>query len=217
MIIRRNSSNPDACSNCGEKIGRLETPHLWNQHIVCARCRRKLEESTGALGRDHFEEIVDEVASGASSMVRRTVATPADHFIPYATPVRHTPIIGQQKGSKAAAALACVGGAGCTVAAFASGLSGSAAGAAVFGILAVFLIFFGLASLAGVTTTPSSQIICPNAACGYVGPPRKIPRGSALAGCLLMFFFFLPGLLYMMIFSGHHIVCPRCGLQIRDE
>jgi len=42
MIVRRNADDPEACANCGEKIGKLETPHLWNDHIVCAGCALKL-------------------------------------------------------------------------------------------------------------------------------------------------------------------------------
>ena len=33
----------EACANCGRKIGRLETPHVWKGSIVCAQCRKVLE------------------------------------------------------------------------------------------------------------------------------------------------------------------------------
>ena len=30
------------CENCGRVIGRLETPHLWRKHVVCATCHANL-------------------------------------------------------------------------------------------------------------------------------------------------------------------------------
>ena len=30
------------CENCGQTIGKLETPNVWNDHIVCAACYKKL-------------------------------------------------------------------------------------------------------------------------------------------------------------------------------
>jgi hypothetical protein len=32
----------ERCENCGGKIGKLQTPHVWDNHIVCAECHRKL-------------------------------------------------------------------------------------------------------------------------------------------------------------------------------
>ena len=32
----------DTCENCGREIGRLETPHIWNNAVVCAPCRERL-------------------------------------------------------------------------------------------------------------------------------------------------------------------------------
>lgn len=36
------SPQPIYCTNCGTMIGRLETPHLWGEHIVCAACYQRL-------------------------------------------------------------------------------------------------------------------------------------------------------------------------------
>ncbi len=33
----------EKCSNCERLIGKLETPHLWRQEVVCAECRARLE------------------------------------------------------------------------------------------------------------------------------------------------------------------------------
>jgi hypothetical protein len=30
------------CENCGRTIGRLETPHVWHQRVVCAPCYARL-------------------------------------------------------------------------------------------------------------------------------------------------------------------------------
>ncbi len=32
----------ETCDNCGRPIGKLETPHLWNDHVVCAACAETL-------------------------------------------------------------------------------------------------------------------------------------------------------------------------------
>jgi hypothetical protein len=61
------------------------------------------------------------------------------------------------------------------------------------------------------------DIICPNPNCRYEGPPRKVARGSALVGILLLFLFILPGILYLVFMQGYRYYCPKCGLQIRNE
>jgi len=38
----------ETCANCGRAIGRLETPHAWKDAIVCATCRKVLEQSESA-------------------------------------------------------------------------------------------------------------------------------------------------------------------------
>ena len=32
----------EACENCGQPIGSLETPHVWNERVVCAACHQRL-------------------------------------------------------------------------------------------------------------------------------------------------------------------------------
>ena len=32
----------EACENCGAVIGRLETAHVWGQHVVCTACHNRL-------------------------------------------------------------------------------------------------------------------------------------------------------------------------------
>jgi predicted RNA-binding Zn-ribbon protein involved in translation (DUF1610 family) len=67
------------------------------------------------------------------------------------------------------------------------------------------------------TATTEGIIICPNPSCGYQGPPKRVARGSALVGCVLLLFFIVPGILYFMFKSGYRYICPRCGLQIRSD
>jgi hypothetical protein len=61
------------------------------------------------------------------------------------------------------------------------------------------------------------DIVCPNPRCGYVGAPRKEKWANTGCGCLLMFFFLLPGILYFLFKSGYRYVCPVCGLMIRSD
>jgi hypothetical protein len=63
----------------------------------------------------------------------------------------------------------------------------------------------------------SGDTICPNPNCHYEGPPRKVARGSVLVGIVLLFFFLLPGILYLIFMQGYRYYCPKCGLQIRSE
>lgn len=32
----------ETCDNCGYTIGKLETPHVWQGHVVCADCSKRL-------------------------------------------------------------------------------------------------------------------------------------------------------------------------------
>jgi len=32
----------DTCANCGQSVGRLETPKIWKGHTVCTACYKKL-------------------------------------------------------------------------------------------------------------------------------------------------------------------------------
>jgi hypothetical protein len=48
-IVRREASLPETCSNCGDRIGNLEIPHLWREQVVCAPCYGKLAKTTDVL------------------------------------------------------------------------------------------------------------------------------------------------------------------------
>jgi hypothetical protein len=37
-----------SCENCDRPIGRLETPHVWLDHVVCGRCHSDLSVQPGA-------------------------------------------------------------------------------------------------------------------------------------------------------------------------
>jgi hypothetical protein len=41
LLVRDNGQN-DACANCGRVIGKLETPHVWRDNVVCAPCHKVL-------------------------------------------------------------------------------------------------------------------------------------------------------------------------------
>ena len=38
----------ETCANCGDVVGQLETPMVWHDHVVCARCHAKLAASNRA-------------------------------------------------------------------------------------------------------------------------------------------------------------------------
>jgi hypothetical protein len=42
--VERSTDSP-ICENCGQPIGKLESPRAWNEHIVCPQCRQRLAEA----------------------------------------------------------------------------------------------------------------------------------------------------------------------------
>ena len=55
----------ETCANCGRTIGNLETPHLWNQQVVCGECINRLSSPAPA------------VPPPASSLVPRPASRPS--------------------------------------------------------------------------------------------------------------------------------------------
>jgi hypothetical protein len=55
---------------------------------------------------------------------------------------------------------------------------------------------------------------CP--VCGYRGRPEKRAKGSAIVAFALLLFGVLPGLIYMMFFSGYVWACAQCGAKKAD-
>lgn len=55
---------------------------------------------------------------------------------------------------------------------------------------------------------------CP--VCGHRGPPVKKAKGSIVVAFVLLMFGILPGLIYLMFFSGYVWVCGRCGAKKAD-
>ena len=46
-------ANAEICTNCSERIGRLESAHLWEQNGVCFRCYEKLSSISKATKALH--------------------------------------------------------------------------------------------------------------------------------------------------------------------
>ena len=44
-----NSTLCETCANCGRVIGKLETPHVWNQQVVCGECINRLSPPVAAI------------------------------------------------------------------------------------------------------------------------------------------------------------------------
>ncbi len=40
----------EICENCGMKIGKLEMPHVCNNHVVCQECYKRLKKSISPHG-----------------------------------------------------------------------------------------------------------------------------------------------------------------------
>lgn len=38
----------DTCANCGGQIGKIETPFVFDDHVVCAACWKKLRDAQAA-------------------------------------------------------------------------------------------------------------------------------------------------------------------------
>lgn len=64
---RAKELNPDACANCGRPIGKLETPHIYNDNIVCAECAARL----GVQSLKHIPRAEDEVAIAPDVQILR--------------------------------------------------------------------------------------------------------------------------------------------------
>lgn len=41
-MIVKTARTGDTCENCGRAIGKLETPQIDQEHVVCMECKRKL-------------------------------------------------------------------------------------------------------------------------------------------------------------------------------
>ena len=56
-----------------------------------------------------------------------------------------------------------------------------------------------------------AQIVCTR--CYYSGPATEVSRGNAIVGCLLLFFFIVPGIIYFAWAATEpvRVPCPRCG------
>ena len=46
----------EPCANCGESIGELEVPHLFEQHVVCKACYKKLSNDAAQIPDSEFRE-----------------------------------------------------------------------------------------------------------------------------------------------------------------
>ncbi|HZL36961.1 MAG TPA: DUF4339 domain-containing protein [Tepidisphaeraceae bacterium] len=59
-------------------------------------------------------------------------------------------------------------------------------------------------------------IICPNPNCCYRGRGIRRRKGSFVVLVLLLLIWLLPGVLYAIFYNGEILICPRCGMKIRD-
>jgi hypothetical protein len=79
----------ETCANCERIIGKLETPHLWKEHVVCAQCHAVLSSTPAetapypeACAMPTSAELEADLAehSAEAYQQRRSTAVPA--YIP---------------------------------------------------------------------------------------------------------------------------------------
>ncbi|MCX5682383.1 MAG: hypothetical protein NT049_01690 [Planctomycetota bacterium] len=49
MIGLPTQDKTETCANCARVIGKLETPHVWKGAVICATCRKVLEQSEAGV------------------------------------------------------------------------------------------------------------------------------------------------------------------------
>ena len=59
-------------------------------------------------------------------------------------------------------------------------------------------------------------MICANPNCGFVGVPKKQGKGSTAVLIILLLFWILPGLIYLVVYYGCNVKCPRCGMKMGE-
>jgi hypothetical protein len=45
----------DICENCNRTIGKLETAHVWQNHIVCPSCHSQLAKNPTPQSSEHVD------------------------------------------------------------------------------------------------------------------------------------------------------------------
>jgi hypothetical protein len=157
-----NEATLETCGNCGDRIGKLETPMIWNENVVCVACHAKLATAPPPIAAP--VEHVNGVAELAA----------LEYEMRHSAPIIQTPAPAIQNHD------------------------------------AVDLI----ADEAFLTAR--NPIICPNVNCGFKGEGVKKPMGNGLIAVILLLFFIVPGIIYMIVYSGFTLSCPHCGVKVRD-
>ena len=147
----------ERCANCDAPIGKMETPHVWGDAVVCAACHRRLSAEHTLTDDDVITQV------------------------PVPQPAAPRPPLKLQYGT------------------------------------------FRHLDAPPVATgpppprfAPPGGIICPNPHCGYIGMPVRKPKGSRAVLYILLLLWILPGLIYLMLYQGYTLHCPRCGMKVGD-
>jgi hypothetical protein len=151
----------DKCANCERVIGKLETPCVFSENVVCATCHGFLTAQQ-KLGRRSFlpHAPIQRTAQAEDGWQAFTQsASGPSSSIPYARPSTNESSL----------------------------------------------------------DADGPLIICPNPNCGYRGPGDRQSKGSGVIAVLLLLLWILPGLLYILFWSGYVVKCPQCGMKVRDE
>lgn len=62
----------EQCANCGSMIGNLETPYVFNGHIVCGTCYQKLAGATPVVRSATTDELAGIAAEVGASPARQS-------------------------------------------------------------------------------------------------------------------------------------------------
>lgn len=134
----------DTCENCGQPIGKLETPFVFEESVVCKACHRRLSDN--AMPTESLKDL------------------PEIDFDLNSTGAIAPPSVQMKNKSK--------------------------------------------------TVIPGIGRVCP--ACGSTAPAIKKPKGSRVLLIFLLLLWLLPGIVYLIVYSGYVYTCPRCGYKFGD-
>lgn len=133
-----NAANLEECGNCGRLIGRLETPCVFEDEVVCSECFARLSPA------------IECAAPFPRGSMSPSALSAADHATVHGRMPAPIPVVRS----------------------------------------------------------------CP--LCGSTERAVKKSKGSGLLLIILLLLWILPGLIYLMVYSGYVYVCPACGFKYGD-
>lgn len=77
----------DTCANCGHTIGKLETPHVWKEQVVCGECIKRLASpaSSSTQSLDQQPDHVSQIATQSQEQLSHQYANKQTDRFPFQT------------------------------------------------------------------------------------------------------------------------------------